>query len=57
MKSTNSKKVVFTIELLELCSKNGNTFFHKLLAQSDYMEMLLILLKRVIIFMLCNIIM
>ena len=49
LKSKYSKKVVFSIELIELCSKNGNTFFHKLLAQPDFSDMFLILLKRVII--------
>mmetsp|Transcript_3591 Transcript_3591/g.3543 ORF Transcript_3591/g.3543 Transcript_3591/m.3543 type:complete len:119 (-) Transcript_3591:1253-1609(-) len=45
LKSKNSKEVSFIIELLEICSKNGNHFFHKLLAQDQFSEIFLLLLK------------
>mmetsp|Transcript_7201 Transcript_7201/g.5470 ORF Transcript_7201/g.5470 Transcript_7201/m.5470 type:complete len:85 (+) Transcript_7201:35-289(+) len=45
LKSNNSKKVGFTIELLEICSKNGNHFFHKMLSQEQFCEIFLNLLK------------
>jgi hypothetical protein len=47
LKSQNSKKVKFTLELIELCSKNGNINFHRILSDKDFSELFLLLLKRV----------
>ena len=35
--------------MLELCSKNGNHFFHKILAQEQFCETFLELLKGVLV--------
>lgn len=41
------RRVKLTLELIEICSKNGNMGFHKALASKEFSEQFLVLLKRV----------
>lgn len=46
--SPNSKKIKFTLDLIEICSKNGNLNFHRLLSTKVFSELFMNLLKRVL---------
>lgn len=35
------------LELMEICSKNGNLQFHRLLASKEWAEIFLLILKKV----------
>ena len=48
LKHKNHKIVKLTLELMEICSKNGNLQFHKNLATQEFSDQFLLLLKRVI---------
>lgn len=47
LKHKDHRKVKLTLELVEICSKNGNLSFHRILAGKDFSEQFLVLLKRV----------
>ena len=40
--------VKLTLELMEVCSKNGNLQYHKEIASKEFADTFLVLLKRVI---------
>ena len=41
------RKIKLTLELIEVCSKNGNLAFHKYLSSKDFSDQFLLLLKKV----------
>ena len=45
LKHKDHRKVKLTLELIEICSKNGNLALHRILAGPDYTEQFLLLLK------------
>jgi hypothetical protein len=47
LKHKDHRKVKLALELIEICSKNGNLPFHRILAGKDFTEQFLLLLKRV----------
>jgi len=47
LKVKNLRRQKMTLELMEVCSKNGNLFFHKQLAQPIFQDLFLVLLKKV----------
>lgn len=46
LKHKNHKIVKLTLELMEICSKNGNLQFHKNLSTQEFSDQFLVLLKR-----------
>ena len=46
LQSTNSKRIVLAVELLELCSKNGDLNFHKYIGTKKFASVFLKLLER-----------
>lgn len=46
LKHKDHRKVKLTLELIEICSKNCNLPFHRILAGKDYTEQFLLLLKQ-----------
>lgn len=48
LKHKNHKVVKLTLDLVEICSKNGNLQFHKNLSTQEFSDQFLLLLKRVI---------
>ena len=47
LKHKNFRRVKLTLELMEICSKNGNLQYHKNLALKEFQDQYLKLLKRV----------
>lgn len=50
LKNKKARRVKLALDLIEICSKNGNLQFHKVLSEKDFSDQFLLLLKRVIIF-------
>jgi hypothetical protein len=46
VKCDNSKRLIWVVELIELCSKNGDHLFHKFLGSNEFMKYLVKLLDR-----------
>ena len=46
LKSTNSKKLILCVELLEICSKNCDLNFHRYIGTKQYAQVFLKLLER-----------
>ena len=47
LKIKNARKIKLTLDLIEICSKNGNLQFHRLLSAKDFADQFLFLLKKV----------
>ena len=47
IKVKNHRRVKLMLELIEVCSKNGNLALHKALAGREFSDAFLVLLKRV----------
>ncbi|CDW84727.1 tom1-like protein 2-like [Stylonychia lemnae] len=46
LKVKNFRKIKLTLELIEICSKNGNLQFHKLLSGKEFSDQFLLILKK-----------
>ena len=47
LKQKNYKKWELTVELIEICSKNGNLTFHRYLSSPSFQDVFLLILKKV----------
>jgi hypothetical protein len=47
LKVKDQRMVKLALELIEICSKNGNLGFHRLLSGKEFSDQFLLLLKRV----------
>ena len=46
LNSTNSKRIVLCIQLVEICSKNGDLLFHKYIGTKSFASVFIKLLER-----------
>ena len=46
LNSSNSKRIVLCLQMIELCSKNGDLLFHKYIGTKSYAQVFLKLLDR-----------